>query len=205
MEKRLDAWAQLEQGDSAHFAVSSGDCVAFEDDFVIHADSAYLQPEADSYRRLADSEQYLGNLGNLYFVSFIRLFHLCVHRGVILSFHVLPWIVIDWGCVSVAERKLAKLKEKAPAGSSAEKRDLLLSLVGAREGHFNRFLDGSNSNSVYDNIDNEITSDDFTLALARHIAPHKQAICASELVQLVKSDQLLSASSQESIESENDK
>ncbi|KZS09035.1 Sepiapterin reductase [Daphnia magna] len=93
------------------------------------------------------------------------------------------------------ETKLGKLHKKSTS-SGAEKKDLLLSLAGAREGHIDRLLNAQFSQwqGICDNnhFDNPV-EESLSGTVIRHIAPHLQAVSTGELVHLLKADQLQEA------------
>lgn len=100
------------------------------------------------------------------------------------------------------EKKLLKVKKK-PSSSSAEKRDLLLSLSGAREGHINRLLNNQIPSNISCEEDFDQTVNSLTTTLVRHITPHLQAVNTVETIELLKADQLEIANSEDSVEIEN--
>ena len=88
--------------------------------------------------------------------------------------------------------------------SSAEKRDLLLSLSGAREGHIDRLLNTSRSDILPCEEDfDQTVNDTLTTTLVRHITPHLQAVNTVELVELLKADQLEITNIENTVELEN--
>lgn len=102
------------------------------------------------------------------------------------------------------ETKLGKLHKKSTS-SGAEKKDLLLSLAGAREGHIDRLLNAQFSQwqGICDNnhFDNPV-EESLSGTVIRHIAPHLQAVSTGELVHLLKADQLQEATGEETAEPE---
>ena len=92
------------------------------------------------------------------------------------------------------ERKLSKLRQKPSKNSLQEKRDLLISLSGTREGHIERLLNLPEASQL-EFEDSDISSDSLTSSLIRHIAPHRQAVTTGELIELLKDDQLNISSS----------
>jgi len=84
---------------------------------------------------------------------------------------------------------LAKVQKKPIHSSLAEKRDLLLSLSGAKEGHIKRLLNLPESGNLSPQ-DTPIPLESLTGSLIRHLAPHRQAVSASELVELLSADHL---------------
>jgi len=74
---------------------------------------------------------------------------------------------------------LAKVQKKPIHSSLAEKRDLLLSLSGAKEGHIKRLLNLPESGNLSPQ-DTPIPLESLTGSLIRHLAPHRQAVSASE-------------------------
>lgn len=88
--------------------------------------------------------------------------------------------------------------------SSAERRDFLASLTGAREGHIERLLASNFSEQVtLDSDTDEPLEENLTGTIVRHIAPHLQAISHVELVHLLKADHLEKALTTEEIETSN--
>lgn len=103
--------------------------------------------------------------------------------------------------VFVLEKKLSKLTAKSTVHSSAERRDLLLSLSGAREGHIDRLLTLELGEQVTLDGDIDLALEEtITTTVIRHVAPHLQAVSAGELVHLLKADHLEQASITEEIE-----
>lgn len=103
--------------------------------------------------------------------------------------------------ISLVEKKLGKLRKKSSASDSgAEKRDLLLSLSGAREGHIDRLLNSQLSQlqglGEEEHFDSPV-EDSLSGTVIRHIAPHLQAVTTGELVHLVKADQLQESTAEE--------
>ena len=96
-----------------------------------------------------------------------------------------------------------KIQKKPVPCSSAEKRDLLLSLSGAREGHIERLLNNQLADSISYEDDYEQPLDNFTSTLVRHVTPHLQAVNAGELIELLKADQLEIVNCEETVELEN--
>jgi len=102
------------------------------------------------------------------------------------------------------EKKLQKIQKKPTVSSSAEKRDLLLSLTGAREGHINRLLNKPIGDIIpYEEDCDQTIDNPLTTTLVRHIAPHLQAVNTVELVELLKADQLEITNSEDTVQLEN--
>lgn len=95
--------------------------------------------------------------------------------------------------ISLSEKKLCKLRKTPSSNSGAEKRDLLLSLAGAREGHIDRLLNSQFSQlqglGEIENFDCPV-EESLSGTVIRHVAPHLQAVTTGELVHLLKADQL---------------
>lgn len=98
-----------------------------------------------------------------------------------------------FNCLDIlTERKLSKLQKKQTVSSTAEKRDLLLSLSGTREGHVDRFLNSEEivpREGEVDFFDNPV-EESLKGTVIRHLAPHLQAVNTGELIHLLKADQL---------------
>ena len=102
------------------------------------------------------------------------------------------------------EKKLQKIQKKPTVSSSAEKRDLLLSLTGAREGHINRLLNKPIGDIIpYEEDCDQTIDNPLTTTLVRHIAPHLQAVNTVELVELLKADRLEITNSEDTVQLEN--
>ena len=101
----------------------------------------------------------------------------------------------------LSEKKLLKLQTKSSKSSSAEKRDLLVSLSGTREGHIDRLLNSKFENSCDGDFDQPL--DSVASSLIRHIAPHLQAVTTGELVELLKADQLENSETASNLEQTN--
>lgn len=101
------------------------------------------------------------------------------------------------------EKKLSKLKSKTSGSSSAEKRDLLFSLSGARDGHIDRLMSSEiKSTDGFTDFDLDApVEDSLTASVVRYIAPQLQALTAGELVHLLQSDQLNQANNTEDSDS----
>lgn len=98
------------------------------------------------------------------------------------------------------EKRLSKLQKKTSVSSGAEKRDLLFSLAGTREGHIDRFLNSQLQGELaVDNFDSPV-EESLTGTVTRHVAPHLQAVTTGELVHLLKADQLQETSSEQATE-----
>ena len=87
--------------------------------------------------------------------------------------------------------------------SSAEKRDLLLSLSGARDGHIDRLINSEDKSSEgFTDFDLDApVEDSLSGSVIRYIAPQLQALTAGELVHLLQSDQLDQVNSTEDSDS----
>lgn len=114
---------------------------------------------------------------------------------------ILCIFVICLTCLFVLEKKLLKLQKKASTSSGAEKRDLIFSLAGAREGHIDRFLNSSLSNGIESVNFDEPVEESVSGTVIRHVAPHLQAVTTGELIHLLKADQLQETTSEETVES----
>jgi len=102
------------------------------------------------------------------------------------------------------EKKLQKVQKKLTVCSAAEKRDLLLSLSGTREGHIIRLLNkpAEDTCSFEENFDQSINNS-LTTTLVRHIAPHLQAVNTVELVELLRADHLETTNIEDTVDLEN--
>lgn len=87
------------------------------------------------------------------------------------------------------EKRLSKIQKKSSSSTTAEKRDLIFSLSGTRDGHIDRFLNSDTQVQIEDNFDSPV-EESLSGTVIRHIAPHLQAVTAGELVHLLKADQL---------------
>lgn len=114
-------------------------------------------------------------------------------------------VMVFWTISFLPETKLGKLCKKSSANSDAEKKDLLLSLAGAREGHIDRLLNTQFSQwqgiCDIDHFDNPV-EESLSGTVIRHVAPHLQAVTTGELVHLLKADQLQEVTSEETTEPE---